>query len=96
MKILATYDTEPTGHGVKPFGRKNVESTDRRLLFDRKLLVYTTNSIIGIVYEIKRAKEPISLQRISTLPLEKTFSATRLHAGAHQTLDELVKTMDID
>jgi hypothetical protein len=96
MKNLVTYDTEPTGHDVKPFGRKNAKSTDRRLLFDRKLLVHTRNSIVGIVYEIKRAKKAISLQRISTVPLEKKFRATQLHAGVHQTLGELVKTMDID
>jgi hypothetical protein len=30
------------------------------------------------------------------VPLEKEFGATRLHAGVHQTVDELVKTMDID
>jgi hypothetical protein len=96
MRILVAYETEPAGHDVKPFGRKNAKSTDRRLLFDGELLVYTTNNIIGIVYEINRAKEPISLQRISTVPLEKKFGATRLHAGVHQMLDELVKTMDID
>jgi hypothetical protein len=96
MKILVPYGTEPTGHGAKPFGRKNTESTDGRLFFDRKLLVHTTNSIVGIVYEIKRAKEPISLQRISTVPLEKKFGATPVHAGVHQTLGEFVKTMDID
>jgi hypothetical protein len=78
MKILVTYDIEPTGHSVKPFRRKNAKSTDRRLLFDRKLLVYTINNIVGIVYEIKRAEEPISLQRVSTVPLEKKFGATRL------------------
>jgi hypothetical protein len=85
MKILATCDTEPTGHGVKPFGRKNAESTDHRLLFDRKSLAYTTNSIVGIVYEIKRAKESISLQSISKVPLERTLGATRLHARVDQT-----------
>jgi hypothetical protein len=91
VKILVTCDTEPTGHGVKPFGRKNAESTDCRLLFDHKLLVHTTNNIVGIVYEIKWVKEPISLPRISTVPLEKKFGATRVHVGVHQTLGELVK-----
>jgi hypothetical protein len=96
MKILVTYDAETTGHGVKLFGRKNAGLTDRHLPFDRKLLVHATNSIVGMVYEIKRVKVPISLQPISTVPLEKKFGATRLHAGVHQTLGELVKTMDID
>jgi hypothetical protein len=77
MKILVTCDTELARHGVKPLGRKNAGSTDRHLLFDRNLLVYTTNSIVGIVCEIKRAKEPISLQRISTVPLEKKSGPTR-------------------
>jgi hypothetical protein len=58
--------------------------------------VSTTNSIAGIVYEIKRAKEPISLQSISTVPLEKESGTMRLHAGVDQTSGELVKTMDID
>jgi hypothetical protein len=58
--------------------------------------VRTTNSIVGIVSEIKRAKKPIFLQRISTMPLEKKFSTTRLHAGVHQTLGEIVETIDIN
>jgi hypothetical protein len=96
INILVTYDTEPTGHGVEPFGRKNAESTDRRLLFDCKSLVHPANSIVGFVYEIKLTKEQIFLQRISTVPLEKKFDATRLHAGVNQTLGDLVKTMDIN
>jgi hypothetical protein len=56
MKIVASYDTEPAEHDRKSFERKNAESTDRRILFDRNLLVQNTSSFIGIVYEIKRAK----------------------------------------
>jgi hypothetical protein len=48
------------------------------------------------VYEIKLGRTPISLQRISTVPMEKAFGKTRMHAGVHQTTVEPVKTMEDD
>jgi hypothetical protein len=58
--------------------------------------MYTTDSISGIVYEIKTAKKPISLQRVSTVPVERRVGRTRRHAGVHQTLVKLVETMEVD
>jgi hypothetical protein len=38
----------------------------------------------------------ISLQRISTVPVEKNFSVTRMYAGRHQTLSTIIETMQIN
>jgi hypothetical protein len=65
-------------------------------MFDDKLLIHATNTIAGISSEIKLAKTPISLQQISTAPVEKKFGKTSLHAGVHQTVVESVKTMEDD
>jgi hypothetical protein len=96
MKITVTYRTHPVGPGITAFGWKKAGPQQRRLLFDRKLLMHTTDSISGIVYEIKKAKKPISLQRVSTVPVERRFGRTRMHAGVHQTLTKLVETMEVD
>jgi hypothetical protein len=58
--------------------------------------MHATNSIGEILYEIKIAKKPISLQRISTTPVERRFGRTRMHAGVHQTMSGLVKAMEQD
>jgi hypothetical protein len=65
------------------------------MLFDQKLLVRATNSIAGIVYEIRNASvgTKISLQHISTVPVEKKFGVTRMNAGRHHTLSSVIKTM---
>jgi hypothetical protein len=62
------------------------------------LLIHDTNSIAGILYEIRNAPQgtKISLQRLSTVPLEKRFGMTRMHAGRHQTLGAIIKTMEVD
>jgi hypothetical protein len=66
----------------------------RRYLFDRKLLVHAINTIATLTDYIKFAKGPISLQRISTVPVEKLFGVTRLHAGTHQTLAGIMRAME--
>jgi hypothetical protein len=96
MRIRVTYRNRPTGPGVKPFGRKKSGPAQRRLLFDDKLLMHATNSLAGIMYEIKIAVKPISLRRISTTPVENRFGRTRMHAGVHQTMADLIKTMEND
>jgi hypothetical protein len=48
------------------------------------------------VFEIKLARTPISLQRISTVRVEKKFGKTRMHAGVHQTVVDLIMTMEND
>jgi hypothetical protein len=58
--------------------------------------MHATNTIAGIVYEIHNGKGPISLQRITTVPLEKLFGVTRLHARTHQTMANVVRQMEID
>jgi hypothetical protein len=65
-------------------------------MFDCRLLIHATNTIAGILYEIKPARTPIFPQRISTLPVEKKFGETRMHAGVHQTVVELIKTIEDD
>jgi hypothetical protein len=62
-------------------------------LFDYKLLIYATNTIAIIVYEIKLTTTLISLQRISTVPVEKRSGRARMHADVHQTVVGLIKTM---
>jgi hypothetical protein len=96
MKFMATYESSQTESGVKPFGMKNDGPKVWRLLFDRTLVTHATNAIAGIVYEIKKATKPISLQRASTVRVEKKLEKTRMHAGVHQTVVELVKTMEAD
>jgi hypothetical protein len=65
-------------------------------MFDYKLLIHATNKIAGIVSEIKLPRTPISLQWISTVPVEKKFGKTRMHTGIHQMAIELVKTIKDD
>jgi hypothetical protein len=96
MVFMAIYKSSQTGPGVKPFGRKNDGLKVRRLLFDRKLVMHGANTIAEIVYEIKKATKPISLQRASTVPVEKKFGEIRMHAGVRQAMVELVKTMEAD
>jgi hypothetical protein len=96
MKCSMTYTSQPLGPGVSFFGRKKSEGAARRTLFDQKLLMHTTNSIAGIVIEIHQAKRPISLQRLMTVPVEKKFGVTRLHAKTHQTMLGLVRAMEQD
>jgi hypothetical protein len=38
----------------------------------------------------------ISLRRVSTSLLEKNFGVARMYAGVHQTMSEILKTMEID
>jgi hypothetical protein len=94
---LETYYGEgaPERHGMKQSSSQK-EDGSRRYLFDRKLLVHAINTIATLVHEIKIAKGPISLQRISTVPVEKLFGVTRLHAGTHQTLAGIMRTMEIN
>jgi hypothetical protein len=96
MKFRGTYESSQTGSGVKPFGRRNNGPKVRRLLFDRKLVKQATSTIAGILCEIKKTTKPICLQRASTVPVEKKFGKIRMHAGAHETVVELVKTMEAD
>jgi hypothetical protein len=42
------------------------------------------------------ATKPISLQRASTVLVEKKFGKIRMHAGVHQTAVEFVETMEAD
>jgi hypothetical protein len=93
---MLTYHDRRFGVGVKAFGRKGDGPAVRRIMFDRKLLMHATNTISAIVYEIGSARTDISLQRISTICLEKRFGVTRMHAGVHQTLCGIRKTMEID
>jgi hypothetical protein len=99
MTCLETYELRPCGPGMSAFGTKKQnrdERAIRRTLFDRDLLMHASNSIAAIVFEIRIAKGELSLQRISTVPLEKKFGVTRMHARTHQTLSAIVKTMAVD
>jgi hypothetical protein len=96
MKCIVTYHDRHFGVGIRAFGRKGDGPAVRRPMFDRTLLMHATNTISAIVYEISSATTPISLQRISTVCLEKRFGVTRMHAGVHQTLCGILKTMEID
>jgi hypothetical protein len=65
-------------------------------MFDRKRLMYLTKTIAGIRNEIRTGSGEILLQKFATVPLEKLFDITRLHAKTHQTMTEILKTMEID
>jgi hypothetical protein len=93
MKIMVTSESRPVRPRVKLFGRKAAGPKERRLMSYSKLLIHTTNTIAEIACEIKLARTPISLQRISTVPVEQKFGETRIHADVHQTVVELVKRM---
>jgi hypothetical protein len=69
MKIRVSYESHPLGPGVKPFGRRVPGVKERRLMFDNKLMIHTTNTIAGVVQKIKLTRTPISLQRISIVPV---------------------------
>jgi hypothetical protein len=96
MKIKVAYESRPAGRRVKPFGRKAAGPKERGLMFEDKFLIHATNTILGIVYKIKRVRMPISLRRISTLLVAKKFGKTRPHAGVHQTVAEFIKMMEDD
>jgi hypothetical protein len=61
------------------------------------LLIHATNSIAGILYEIRNAPQgiKISLQWLSTVPVEKNFGVTIMHRGRHQTLAAIITTTEI-
>jgi hypothetical protein len=86
------------GNWDEPFGQKKTPDATRGSLFDQKLLVHATNSVAGILYEIRNAPQgtPISFQQLLTVSLEKKFSASRMHAGRHSMLDAIFKTMEVD
>jgi hypothetical protein len=63
-------------------------------MFDYKLLIHSTYIIAEIIHAVKLARTPISLQHISTVPVEKKFGQTRMQAGVHQTVVQLIKTME--
>jgi hypothetical protein len=96
MKIKVTNESRPTGPAVKPFGRKAAGPKERRLMGDYQFLIHTTNPIAGIVCEIKLARTLISLQWISTVPVEKKSVKTRMHGGVHRTVVEPIKMMAYD
>jgi hypothetical protein len=96
MKIRVMSESCPVWPGVNPFGRKAAGPKERRLMFDSKLLRHATNTITGTVDEIQLARTPISLQRIYTVPVENKFRKRRMYAGVHQTVVELIKTMEDD
>jgi hypothetical protein len=74
-------------------GRKGASDSCRHLMRDRKPLIRATNTIAGILYEIRNGSGEISLQRLTTVPLEKLFGITRLHAKTHQTMTDILKAM---
>jgi hypothetical protein len=98
MTCLETYQSCELGTEISPFGEKKGPSTTRRTLFDQKLLIHATNSISGILGEIRNTPQgtKISLQRLSTVPLENSFSVTRMHAGRNHTLAAIIKAMEVD
>jgi hypothetical protein len=65
-------------------------------MFDRKLLMHAMNAITGLFDEIRTVSAEILLQRLATVPLEKLFGITRLHAKTHQTMTGILKTMEIN
>jgi hypothetical protein len=98
MICLETYETNELGPGMSPFGQKERRNITRGTLFNQKLLIHATNSIAGIFYEIRNVPvcTKISLQHISTVPVEKKFGVTRMHARRHQTFSAIIKSMQID
>jgi hypothetical protein len=100
MKCLDGYyaiSAAPRFHpGMVFTGRKTAPPDSRRPLFNRKLLMHASDSVASIIFEIKTAKHPISLQRLMTTPVEKKFGVTRVHAGTHQTMEGLLSTMEQD
>jgi hypothetical protein len=89
MKRRVTYESRSVGPGVNKFGREVAGPKGRRLMFGSKLLIHAANAIAGIVYEIKLARTPISIQQISSVPVEKKCGKTKMHAGVHQTVVSL-------
>jgi hypothetical protein len=69
MTCLEKYQNCELGTGMSPFRQKKIPNTTRRTLFDQKLLIHATNSIAGILYEIRNAPQgtKIFLQRLSTV-----------------------------
>jgi hypothetical protein len=98
MTCLETYQNCEFGTGMSHFGQKKGLNITRRTLFDQKMLIHAINSLAGILYEVRNAPHgtKISLQWMSTVPAEKKLGVTRVHAGRHQTLAAMIKTMEVD
>jgi hypothetical protein len=97
MTIQHTYKQFGFGKGVREHGRQSDPDT-KRSLFDRKLVRHGSNTIAAIIHEIDQLHpgELLSLQRLSTVPVEKLFGITRLHAKTHQTLSGILKALETD
>jgi hypothetical protein len=96
MTCLVTYFDCSLGPRMRYVRRMSASESVGRTLFDRRQVMHPRNAIAGIVFEIHHACTPISLQRISTVPLEMLFGLTRLHTKTHQTVSAIIKTMEID
>jgi hypothetical protein len=70
-----------------------------RTMFDRKMLMHainTINAILCVMADDMWNTHDLSLQRFGTVPVEKRFGRTRLHAGVHQTVSVIIRTMERD
>jgi hypothetical protein len=78
------------------FAKRASPDSARRVLFDRKVLMHVTNTLNGIISEVQNARKPISLQRITNVPLEKLFGMTRPHAHIQRTMENVIRQIEVD
>jgi hypothetical protein len=79
-------------------GGKGTEESPR-CMFDRKMLMHginTINAVLCVMDDKEWNTKDMSLQRFGTVPVEKKFGRTRLHAGVHQTMSGIIGTMERD
>ena len=60
------------------------------LLYDRNLLIDTKGTIASLLKIFKNEKGEISLNRLSTNPLEHSFGILRMKARNHDTIDKFI------
>jgi hypothetical protein len=96
MTCNDTYKRTGFGKHVKEHGDSRHDGI-KRTMFDRKLIRHATNTIATLVYEMEHLPigEILSLQRLSTVPVEKLFGRARLRAKTHQTMTGILDAMSM-
>jgi hypothetical protein len=100
---LLTYaralEENPAAAEELHFKNERLEQGSSRCMFDRNMVMHAINTINAVVVVLEEKEwntKDLWLQRFGTVPVEKLFGRTRLHAGTHQTISAIVRVMERD
>jgi hypothetical protein len=96
--MLYDYELRLRGLGtsVSEFVKRKEIGTSVRCRFDGSPVIHAINTVETINYELHIADDPVSLQHLANLPVEKLFGVTRLHAETDQTFSGMIEAMEYD